>query len=518
MPSSADMIRNLTDINNSLKNEFVGNLPDEKFPDKKKKAVNDLVSGLSNTQEISSKAKDTIEEGFKALENVSAKNYYNIIKKSQQIQQMQENEIPAINNIENTEDVNFSNNINDNSLSLDSVKLKDASDVRNKLESFSNVDEALSFFMPLVSDDLVQKEDNSGFKNPVNPRQVLSDSIKTYFENIGSMQDQEKIELSSIIFDVLPLSVKENNEGVVMEQKIANKIVKESNISLYNLAQKIYNDKENKTFNLSKQAQHKNFENMFLAGPENTKIDSLTGDLASDLHIIERNKGFGIKIDNILNIDYEALWRQNIMDKYSRPYKNKDGEWVGGYLNKRFEINQNVPVGNDYQLKPGQKRKPVLKQYGNLGSRMEYARDNNLLNPLSKESSSLSKESSTVFNFKKKIAQLKPLKDIPNIFDDNNKGFGISKTCPVCKSTNKAGNGKCENCGMSLNGVQVTRHKPEVPKKNIKNNTFASNIINKNLINKNKINNGLLLSDPYAENTDTDHLDNVSNSAEHLGM
>ena len=62
------------------------------------------------------------------------------------------------------------------------------------------------------------------------------------------------------------------------------------------------------------------------------------------------------------------------MDKYSRPYKDKDGNWVGGYIQKRFEVDKNIPEANNMQLKPGQKRKPILPEYGNTESRLQAAR------------------------------------------------------------------------------------------------------------------------------------------------
>ena len=94
----------------------------------------------------------------------------------------------------------------------------------------------------------------------------------------------------------------------------------------------------------------------------------------SDWHIVERNKGFGLVVDDVWNIDYETIWRNNIMDKYSRPYRNKEGEWVGGYIQKRFEVDKNIPDENNYQLKPGEKRRPILPEYGNTESRLQAAR------------------------------------------------------------------------------------------------------------------------------------------------
>jgi len=140
------------------------------------------------------------------------------------------------------------------------------------------------------------------------------------------------------------------------------------------LAQNIVNKNKKKAFNLTKTAQHKTLDNAILWGPGQTRIDPFLHQPVSDWHIVERNKGFGLVVDDIWNIDYETIWRENIMDKYSRPYKNKEGDWVGGYLNKRFEIDRNIPVASNMQLKPGQLRKPILPEYGNTESRLQAAR------------------------------------------------------------------------------------------------------------------------------------------------
>jgi hypothetical protein len=129
-----------------------------------------------------------------------------------------------------------------------------------------------------------------------------------------------------------------------------------------------------KVFNLKKTAQHKSLDNAILYGPAETRIDPFLHQPVSDWHIVERNKGFGLVVDDVWNIDYETIWRENIMDKYSRPYKDKEGNWVGGYLNKRFETDRNIPEANNMQLKPGQLRKPILPEYGNTESRLQAAR------------------------------------------------------------------------------------------------------------------------------------------------
>ena len=80
----------------------------------------------------------------------------------------------------------------------------------------------------------------------------------------------------------------------------------------------------------------------------------------------------------------EAIWRSYIMDKYSREYQDKDGHWVGGYINNRFHVfpdagtpaNPGVPRdgGNLLGLKPGERtRKPRPHQYS-TERRLEEAR------------------------------------------------------------------------------------------------------------------------------------------------
>jgi len=59
----------------------------------------------------------------------------------------------------------------------------------------------------------------------------------------------------------------------------------------------------------------------------------------------------------------EALWRRHVMDKFSREFKDKDGKWVGGYINERFQVIQD-DGGNQMQLAHGERsRKPRPHQY-----------------------------------------------------------------------------------------------------------------------------------------------------------
>jgi hypothetical protein len=82
----------------------------------------------------------------------------------------------------------------------------------------------------------------------------------------------------------------------------------------------------------------------------------------------------------------EALWRNYIMDKFTREYKDENGKWVGGYINDRFYVfpdagtpsNPDVPRdgGNQMQLADGERtRKPRPHQYS-TERRLEEARGN----------------------------------------------------------------------------------------------------------------------------------------------
>lgn len=82
----------------------------------------------------------------------------------------------------------------------------------------------------------------------------------------------------------------------------------------------------------------------------------------------------------------EAIWRMYIMDKFTNEYMNKEGKWVGGYINDRFYVfpdagtpaNPDAPRdgGNQMGLPPGVKsRKPRPHQYS-TERRLEIARGN----------------------------------------------------------------------------------------------------------------------------------------------
>lgn len=73
----------------------------------------------------------------------------------------------------------------------------------------------------------------------------------------------------------------------------------------------------------------------------------------------------------------EALWRRHVMDKFSREFKNKEGKWVGGYINERFQTFKD-DGGNQMELAHGERtRLPRPHQYS-TESRLSEGRGEDL--------------------------------------------------------------------------------------------------------------------------------------------
>ncbi len=196
----------------------------------------------------------------------------------------------------------------------------------------------------------------------------LAKSFSTIVDDPGRIDEIDQI--AGEIYDLLDDSVKAIPEDTEFGIPTA---IAETNAIIKKLAEE-HVAKQAKAFNLTKTAQHKTVEDVVMYGPGQKKFDPFYRQNVSDWSIIERNKGFGLTFDDVTDIDYEAIWRGSVMDKYSRPYRDKEGNWVGGYINKRFEVDHNIPVTNNYQLKPGELRKPILPEYGNTESRLQAAR------------------------------------------------------------------------------------------------------------------------------------------------
>ncbi len=212
-------------------------------------------------------------------------------------------------------------------------------------------------------------------------------AMEMLFEH--GLNDQGQLEVASQLWDFLPDALKASPEDVASiegeyvnnqgQQTMANledikKLVEASNEEIKSMAQKT--SSKNKSYNFKKEAQHKTNENVILWGPESTRIDPFTGEPISDWHVFERNRGWGFRIGDRWDIDFEAFWRGNIMDKYHRPYRDEDGNWVGGYIEKRFEVDRWQPEENTYMLKPGETRKPRPAELGNMEARLEAYRGN----------------------------------------------------------------------------------------------------------------------------------------------
>ncbi len=102
---------------------------------------------------------------------------------------------------------------------------------------------------------------------------------------------------------------------------------------------------------------------------KNLSVGDVVSEYTCRMHCID-----GIAIDDNKTICGEALWRANAMDKYSTEYVDENGKIIGGYINKRFEVNRNVPEENQQRLKPGETRKPKPAAWGSTESRLQDMR------------------------------------------------------------------------------------------------------------------------------------------------
>lgn len=224
-----------------------------------------------------------------------------------------------------------------------------------------------------------------GKVNPAHGDSVV-DIVKTIFENPQDRAGNEALAITVWEY----LNPESKNESGDMESTITapresvEPMIKKIESDIRNLAikhaQSSTQTKQSgkQGFNLKKHAQHHTDNNVIMWGPGEKRYDPFYHQPVSDWHIVERNKGFGQNIDDVWNLDWEAFWRGNIMDKYSRPYRDsKTGEWVGGYIQKRFEVDKNIPETNNMQIKPGQLRRPILPEYGNTESRLQAMRSKN---------------------------------------------------------------------------------------------------------------------------------------------
>jgi hypothetical protein len=340
-------------------------------------------------------------------------------------------------------------------------QFSDAGQLQKCLESFASAEEAISFF----GDEYTNE--GSIVSDPDNPTAtgeaygLIKETLNDFF---STSDPSVKMKVASTIFDsILPQSAKLNSDSndpnaVQTQQKQVDPgtlaMVQETNELIRRLAAAFLDAKrasQKTVFNLKKQAQHQSIHNIMYFGPGQTRVDEFTGQLISDWHLVERNKGFGLKIDDVLDVDFEAIWRGSVMDKYSRPYKDKEGNWVGGYLEGRFETDRNVPPMNNLQLKPGQLRRPIVPEHGITESRMEAARSkmntDRGYDPASKGKPFNWKEASN------KKAQLEPPKNegltMPG--DEVKTNLQPKPVCRICGGDIAKAGGESKHKGVCVN-------------------------------------------------------------------
>lgn len=210
----------------------------------------------------------------------------------------------------------------------------------------------------------------------------VEDGLKRFFSS--EIESEDAVDLANDIFSIYSSSIGPEIEPIMTQKQsneIINDMIKRSRESLsiigdYICDNLVGNCDTSNNSSMKKEAQHKGMNNIYYFGPESVSVSPFTNDIQSGLHRVEQNKGFGLVLDDIKDLDYEAIWRQNVMDKYTQPYRDENGNYVGGYLNKRFEINRNIDPINNMQLPPGVRNRPYVPELGSTEARMEVARGN----------------------------------------------------------------------------------------------------------------------------------------------
>ncbi len=210
----------------------------------------------------------------------------------------------------------------------------------------------------------------------------INSAIETLWDLNPQTDEGKAICILGRIWEILPASMKAQQEA---PQETIMSEINPKGIIKFNLSLHVLNNKTaQSSCPMVKTAADQFGQHYVLYGPSEKRIcpklrgkgggQPGSGDVVSE-YICRHHCLDGIVIDDNKTICGEALWRANSMDKYSREYVNADGEIVGGYLNKRFEINRNVPEENKMRLKPGETRKPRPASQGNLEARMQDMRN-----------------------------------------------------------------------------------------------------------------------------------------------
>jgi len=208
----------------------------------------------------------------------------------------------------------------------------------------------------------------------------FEEEANSILESVMQLDDIQRDQASNYLiklYEVLiPPAFKSDQNGSQMEPVMSdNNQDAVEGIVRFSLTDSVLNNKS-----MTKTAADQFGQQYLLYGPTEKRIcpklrskNLSVGDVVSEYtcrhHCLD-----GIVIDDNKTICGEALWRANAMDKYSREYVDADGNIEGGYLNKRFEINRNVPEENKMRLKPGETRKPRPAEWGNTESRLQAMR------------------------------------------------------------------------------------------------------------------------------------------------
>jgi len=191
-------------------------------------------------------------------------------------------------------------------------------------------------------------------------------------EHPDAKEDQKEIAVK--LFNIF----EKNNMARDPEKAVEEEVKEERSEELpkyEQVVEDIHEREPMKAFNLKKftKTAVRMSEPYILNGPDEKrwcpKIRNVISDYVCRWHCLD-----GLALDDYRIICAETLFRQNVIDKFSREYRDKDGNYVGGYFNKRFEVHYDT-AGNSYQLKPGQRRRPISPDEWSYEKRLSNMRD-----------------------------------------------------------------------------------------------------------------------------------------------
>lgn len=315
------------------------------------------------------------EDGWSRLRDIAKKNTkheqtYNIIKNEisrlkQLIQQLPPSKLsPGINMAFNLKNHKTSQYQQPQS----NFPIIDAADLANK------------FMRPLLSHNPQEFGIAADEILGVIAGEIQEEEVKSIIESLRQLNyetDQDQaLSVFGKLYKILPEYLK--TKEITMSNSAPKGIIK------FNLSEHVLNNKKSEqVVGMTKTAADQFGHQYLLYGPTEKRIcpklrgkgggQSGSGDIVSE-YVCRHHCLDGIVIDDNKTICGEALWRANVMDKYSREYVNEDGDTVGGYINKRFTVERNVPEENKMRLKPGEIRKPRPAAWGNIESRMQDMR------------------------------------------------------------------------------------------------------------------------------------------------